>query len=325
MALYNISLQWSGLLDFDYNSSVSDVNISDPLSSKPYGTKAEQTVEFMTNTRAKGAGTLTVWIVNNILDKRGNNNIYTAFSIFPSMKKQQHDGIVIRLDALGSEKILGGFTGNGCGRPDSVSGGTLVHEFGHWMGLLHDFHLYESCPLDDLLSKTWSFRNTEVWYESAGRMGASVQCCMQDRCGDPGNGTVRAQNWMSYSPCRGTKDDGMTLRPDSFTASQKARMFAHFTYFRLRRTCNGQRQANKRDIANPDVRDIKRANVLADLLARNCSLAIQDVYNTKSIPLSKDVLANYSAAAVKQLENVSPKAERPPTVLFGHTDDWKIQ
>ncbi|MBA2464213.1 MAG: zinc metalloprotease [Nocardioidaceae bacterium] len=102
--------------------------------------------------------------------------------------------------------------GSGSSQPGFVgfdSGDTLVHESGHWLGLLHTFE--GGCTAEN-----------DFVEDTPAQATASVTCVVgTDTCELPGEDPVR--NFMDYAP-----DDCM----DMFTAGQVERMAASFVTYR---------------------------------------------------------------------------------------------
>ena len=106
-------------------------------------------------------------------------------------------------------------------------------------------------------------------------------------------------------------------------------MVAQFLTFRRGWKCNAK--WNKRDLdsastelsqenANILKRQEANAQVLADLLLQNCSVAIQDVFLEETIPLPQSVLQSYSSVASSMQANptiVPSGVRKPATATVG--------
>ena len=124
----------------------------------------------------------------DIWDSRYYFNVYTCaipdpiagYASYPSNVPFEWDGCVLDYDFVGNSHI---------------SGNTLAHEAGHWLGLRHTFN-GNSCELDDWITDT---PNTDK--PSSNWLSYDDQCNIQDsntgfaRCGN----TIMVRNVMDYN------------------------------------------------------------------------------------------------------------------------------
>jgi len=71
----------------------------------------------------------------------------------------------------------------------------VIHEMGHWMGLLHTFGDTDCITDDGLMGTAWT-SNKEFTPEGSG----DVFSCEQKLCNSKTNERVMIKNWMSVSP-----------------------------------------------------------------------------------------------------------------------------
>ncbi|MBI1221424.1 MAG: T9SS type A sorting domain-containing protein [Bacteroidetes bacterium] len=145
-----------------------------------------------------------VWVVKNINISYEGGGTVLGYAQFPWVGGAQTDGVVMRHDYIGS---IGTATGNG------NDGSTLVHECGHWLGLLHTFQ--DSCLGGDQVDDTPPVE--------APNFGChiGINSCHND---DPDLPDM-IENYMDY-----TNGNCMGL----FTIGQKARMFGSLLNWRKR-------------------------------------------------------------------------------------------
>ncbi|KXJ86026.1 hypothetical protein Micbo1qcDRAFT_180235 [Microdochium bolleyi] len=296
------------------------VNSNDDFNPTQEATKKQQA--WRATKRVGGFDELNVWIVDDITTQDDPNFNVAGFATFPNWKKK-HDGIVMALWAFTpiSDALLTTADDQGtCLEPGSVpklKGGTLIHEIGHWLGLLH---IHEGgCSADDGVADTYQVSD-----------GETRNCCTVRAC----DGTnIRSHNWMGYSKCRGTSIYNRPINPSSFKDGQRVRMLAYWNKYRQPFRCedvlitvpgkrdlaSGNNAAGAAALALHRRQQEGTAKALAELLLHNCSVAIQDVFDPASIPLGKPDLAMYSSSASVLQASPTPV---PPGVIKPSTVSW---
>lgn len=104
------------------------------------------------------------------------------YADFPEERRFTTDGIIMNWNALRSEddKIAN--------NDPARRGNTLVHEFGHWMGLIHSFG-DSNCGRDDGIADTYQTSNAKP----------GIYDDYQAVCGRPDLGNKWIHNFMSVS------------------------------------------------------------------------------------------------------------------------------
>ena len=165
--------------------------------------------EMRRSLRVGGAGVLNVFLHEPFLRNRGD---LLGYASFPSEYERdpQYDGVSVSYRSLPG----GSLTLYNRGR-------TLVHEVGHWLGLLHTFQ--PPFPSNPLSSTNNGCRGSgDFVSDTAAEARPSYLCQARDSCPrNPGNDPIR--NFMNYTP-----DRCMT----GFSAGQRVRMLAAWDRYR---------------------------------------------------------------------------------------------
>lgn len=152
---------------------------------------------------------LNIWIVNSILSPSGADDGVQAIGIPPSYAINGRDGIIIRCKRFGDTQSC-----TGCNLYSISRGRTLVHEFGHYLGLWHTFQ--DGCVGTD----TSTCASLGDWCcDTPPVHDANRQCSStRNSCTEtPSDQNDQTQNYMDYG------GEGCWT---TFTAGQAAIMYA---------------------------------------------------------------------------------------------------
>ena len=172
------------------------------------------------------ARTLHVYVAFSLLPVNAPTEILFGYSTFPAAQTTG-DGVYLRYDVL----MAGGRNQN-----HWDSGYWLVHEVGHWLGVLHTFQTYtvanpelyacgeQEQGLGDFVSDTPLQRGSSMRQNCLAYLGENTP--LPDTCPNlPGSDALF--NYMGY-----ISDHTCWAQQGEFTCGQKERMFAHWTLFR---------------------------------------------------------------------------------------------
>eukprot|EP00977_Amphora_coffeiformis_P015400 scaffold4510_cov183-Amphora_coffeaeformis.AAC.85 len=169
---------------------------------------------------------LHVYLAHQLAPVGNDGGVLFGFGTFPNAQATG-DGVYLRYDVV---------TGGGWPGDNMDLGYWLIHETGHWLGLLHSFQTYLNQPAEeyncqpnevgfgDFVNDTPLQRGPSVDQDCKAHLGKNAPAL--DTCPNlPGPDAIF--NYMNY-----VDDHICWARQGEFTCGQKERMYAHWMLFR---------------------------------------------------------------------------------------------
>jgi hypothetical protein len=175
--------------------------------------------------RYGGNDEVNVWVVESVdsinCETGVRTNGYCTLARGLTQPNHTVDGCVIILDTLPDVKF----------RNNPGTGGTLIHELGHWLDLPHVFPDAEGCGGEsDNIGDTFQFPNDANRFEAQQRRCCATGTGRNKTWGycPADDGLYNVTNYMSYSRTSGAVYAGTPNGSMPWTTEQRAHMFAAF-------------------------------------------------------------------------------------------------